>query len=311
MVSPEFQLAVTQAFPANVDAGTQSTAIVSVTPNYSGSVNATCDASAMPGAQCTLTPANPVAISANAAATLAVSLNAPNNAPPAAYNINLIVADSSGQPSQTVQLPLTVITDFSVSSATSTQTVTAGQTSGAYQLAIMPNPPGSSFNTAVTLSCPTGLPAGAQCVFNPSTPQIPGSSAVDVVMNISTTTSQADMRPRSSTRAAAAAGIRPETMTTRVAIVYAPWLLFPGIVMGWGVAGTRRGAKRRRRRPGLTTMMVLLALSLFMSLSLPSCGGVSSGGGGGTTGPPVTYTVTVIGTSGALSHSMQVTLVVD
>ncbi len=157
VVSPEFQLAVTQAFPANVDAGTQSTAIVSVTPNYSGSVNATCDASAMPGAQCTLTPANPVPITANAAATLTVTLNAPNNAPPAAYNINLTVADSSGEPSQSVQLPVTVITDFSVSSTTSTQTVTAGQTSGAYQLAIMPNPPGSSFNAAVTLSCTAGL----------------------------------------------------------------------------------------------------------------------------------------------------------
>jgi hypothetical protein len=69
-VADDFKLAVNQAFPASVDAGAgaQATANVAVTPNYSGSVNVTCDTSAMPGAHCVLTPANPVAISANAAA---------------------------------------------------------------------------------------------------------------------------------------------------------------------------------------------------------------------------------------------------
>jgi hypothetical protein len=317
--SPELQLAVIQPFPASTDAGTQSTAKVSVTPSYSGSVNATCDASAMPGAQCALTPANPVTISANAAAVLTVTLNAPNNAPPAAYNINVTVTDSSGQPSQTVQLPLTVITDFSISSATSTQTVTAGQTSGAYQLAVAPNPPGASFNAAVTLACTAGLPAQAQCIFTPSTPTTPGNSAVDVVLNISTTTtSNADVRRQTRT-----ARKEPSTTSTssisRAALLgapeyvpeYVPWLLLPGIVIGFGMAGTRRGAKRRQRRLGWFPLLVSLTLSLFLSLSLLSCGGVSNGGGGGTTGTPTTYIITVTGTSGSLSHSTQVTLVVD
>jgi hypothetical protein len=43
-------------FPASVDAGAQATANMAVTPNYSGSVNVTCDTSAMPGAQCVLPP---------------------------------------------------------------------------------------------------------------------------------------------------------------------------------------------------------------------------------------------------------------
>jgi hypothetical protein len=311
VVTDELQLAVTQAFPANVDAGAQSTAKVSVTPDYSGSVNATCNASAISAAQCTVSPTNPVAITANAPVTLTVSLNVPNTVVPAGYNIGLTVADSSGQPTQTVQLPLTVITDFSVSSATSTQTVTAGQTGGAYQLAIAPNPPGSSFNAAVTLSCTTGLPAQAQCIFDPSTPQIPGSTAVDVVMNISTTASSADMRTRASRRTSARTGegARTRAKASSIAILYAPWLLLPGTVIGWGLAGTRRGAKRRR--PGLGLMIMLFLLTFLLSLSLPSCGGVSNGGGGGTTGTPVTYTVTVTGTSGVLSHSTQVTLVVD
>jgi hypothetical protein len=271
----------------------------------------------MPGAQCALTPANPVTISANAAAVLTVTLNAPNNAPPAAYNINLTVADSSGQPSQTVQLPLTVITDFSISSATSTQTVTAGQTSGAYQLAIAPNPPGASFNAAVTLACTAGLPAQAQCIFTPSPPTTPGNSAVDVVMNVSTaTTSNADVRRQTRT-----ARIEPSTTQTssisRSALlgvpVYVPWLLLPGIVIGCGMAGARHGAKSRQRRLGWFTLLASLTFSLFLFLllSLPSCGGVSNGGGSGTTGTPTTYVITVTGTSGSLSHSTQLTLVVD
>src|SRR5258708_10384591 len=115
VVSGDFQLAATQSFAANVDAGSAQTAKVSVTPTYTGSVNVNCDASAMPGAQCTITPASPVAISANTPMTLTVTLNVPNTAAPAPYNINLTLADSSGQPSHTLPLPLTVIQDFLVS----------------------------------------------------------------------------------------------------------------------------------------------------------------------------------------------------
>jgi len=260
------QLAVTQSFPASVDAGTSQTAKVSVTPNYSGSVNATCNASAISGAQCTISPANPITISANVAVILTVTLNLPNTVAPAQYNIGLTVADSSGQPSSNVQLLLTVIQDFSVSSATPSQTVTAGQTTGPYQLTIAPNPPGSSFSGPVTLSCPSGLPAGAQCLFSPSTAQTPGSSAVSVVMTISTT---------------ASAGSQPAHPDHRSAS-YAPWLFWPGAVVGLAVACIPR---KRRSVAGAVTAILLLLLGAF---SLPSCSGISNsgGGGGGCSAPP-------------------------
>ncbi len=76
-------------FPASVDAGAQATANMAVTPNYSGSVNVTCDTSAMPGAHAYCLPANPVVISANAAANpddpLKITLNVPDTAAPTPY----------------------------------------------------------------------------------------------------------------------------------------------------------------------------------------------------------------------------------
>ena len=122
------------------------------------------------------------------AGKLGVTLNVPNTIAPATYNINVTVADSSGMPSHTQQLPLTVIQDFSVTSATPSQALGVGQTtSGPYQLTVAPNPTGSSFAGAVTLSCSSGLPAAAHCIFAPAAPVTLGSSSAAVVMSISTT----------------------------------------------------------------------------------------------------------------------------
>lgn len=215
---------------------------------------------------------------------MTVALNVPNTTAPAAYTVNLMVADASGQPSHTLQLPLTVIPDFVISSTTPSQTVHAGQTSGPYNLTIQPV--GSSFKAAVTLTCST-LPALAQCSFNPSVPVTPGNSPASVVMTISTTATTAALRRSTS-------------------FVYAIWSLFPGIVIG-SVAVAGRGTRRRSRLLGSIAM-------LFLFLTLLSCGGVSSGGGGGgghQGTSPGNYSVTVTGTSSGNAHSAQVTLVVN
>jgi len=290
--SGDFQLAVIQPFPANVDAGSQPTAKVSVTPNYSSLLNASCDASAIPGANCSVSPTS-IQTTANTASTLAISVNnMPNNTSPGPYNINLTVADSSGQPSHTLQPPLTftVIPDFTVSSTTPSQTVTAGQTTGPYQLTVGPNPQGSSFSGAVTLSCSSGLPAGAQCQFNPSAAQSPGNQGVNVVMTISTRSATANVRWSS----------RHHT------IFYALWLLMPGIVFS-RIAVRQTSGKLKPRVLGTIAALLLLMLSLL------SCGGVSNGsvGGNGTGSTPVTYVIIVTGTSGSLSHSTTVNLIVD
>ncbi len=275
------QLTSLQAFPGGVDAGSQTSATVGVTPNYSGSVNATCDASALSG-QCSVAPGNPIAISTGATAALTLTLNVPNSAAPQPsnlYSINVTVTDSSGQPSQTLEMPLTVIQDFDIGTLTpASQTIAAGQ-SASYNFSVLPV--GASFGGAVALSCP-GIASVLSCSFTPN-PVTPGSSAAAVVMTIT---------------ASSSASLRTPSRRT----VFAMWLALPGaLLLGiWG----------RKRFPLLSSGIGLMVLALL----LVSCGGGgSNGGGGGGIGPQggTSYSITVTGTSGTLSHqAAPVTLMV-
>ena len=210
------------------------------------------------------------------------------------YNINIATQDATGAPGHTFIVSLTVAQDFLLTSSTPSQTVNAGQATGAYNLTIQPV--GASFNAAVTLTC-SNLPALALCSFAPAAPVTPGNSAANIVMTISTTA------------ATTAALDRPASLRS---IFYAVFLLLPGIVLGWNVAG-RSPTKRRTALSGLIALLLLIMLML----TLWSCGGVSNGGGGGSQPgtPPGSYHITVTGTStGApadAGQSTQVTLVVN
>jgi len=89
---------------------------------------------------------------------------------------------------------------------------------------------------------------------------------------------------------------------------YALWLMLPGIVIGAG----RWGSRSAKRKLGL---VIVVAAMILMMLSFVSCAGVSNNGV--TTPPPnpVTYQVTVTGTSSGTppeaGQSVVVTLVVD
>jgi len=297
LIVNNFQLQVSQPFLAGADAGSQQAAKVSLTPNYSGSFNATCDATVFSG-QCSVTPGNPIPIAAGTATTLTLTVNIPNTAAPQptnSYNINLTVTDSSGQPTQILPLPLTVIQDFTVGSLTpsATQTITAGQ-SVSYNLSVLPV--GSSFANAVTLSC-SGAPAISLCSFSPN-PVTPGTSSAAVVMTISTTSSSASLFQQRPDRAVFSSS-------------YALWLALPALAL----LGNRG---RRTKHAKLTLRASLLGLFLLVFL-LPSCGGGGSNGGDGGSGgqqqgtKPGTYTINVTGASGTLSHAAPstVTLVVN
>ena len=246
---------------------------------YAGMVNASCDASALAGTICTLTPANPVSVSAGAQVPLTATIDVTNDAVPGTYNIKINTQDTTGSPSHSFTIALTVVPDFGVSSTTTPQTVTAGQTAGPYNVIVQPV--GTSFNNPVTLSCTAGLPAGAQCSFTPN-PITPGSNAADVVLSIST--------------AAAAPGARKPTQQAAAFYIYLLGLAMPGIVVLWG-AGPRR-------RPTWRSVLTLLA-GLLLALLLLSCAGgtgITSGGNCGAapsvptglTAPPSTITSTSV-----------------
>lgn len=270
--------------------GSQGTANLTLTSStyYSGAINATCDASALTGAMCTLSPVNPIVVSNGSAANLIATINVPNDAATGVYNVKINTEDTTGEPAHNFGVSLTVVQDFVVISTTLSQTVNAGQTTGPYNLTVQPV--GASFNGAVTLGC-SGLPALAQCSFDPAAPVTPGNSAVNVVLTITTTaaTSSARMSGRSGWK------------------FYAVWLLLPGFVVGL----LSVGSGKRKATP-------LILITLLLLLVLPSCSGVSSGGGGGGGGqgtPAGTYQVNVTGTSSGVSvdagQTTQVTLVVN
>jgi hypothetical protein len=260
---------------------------------YAGMVNATCDASALSGATCGLSPVGPINLASDATASLTALINVPNTAATGKYSVNINTKDTTGAPSHSFTIVLTVGQDFTLTSSTSTQTVNPGQTTGPYNLTIQPV--GASFNAAVTLAC-SGLPAGAACLFSPSAPVTPGNSAATVVLTISTTAAT------SASRLTGGFG----------SIFYGMWLLLPGIVLAHS---TREGISRNRRNAALR-IWILIA-TLFLLALLPSCAGVSSGGkgGGGVGTPSGTYKIIVTGTSpGAAAvagHSTPVTLVVN
>ena len=272
---------------------------------YTGMINATCDASALSGTMCTLSPPNPLAVASDGMTNFSALINVPNNAADGAYNINVSTKDATGEPTHSFSVSLTITQDFLLTSATPSQTVNAGQTTGPYNLTVQPV--GTSFNAAVTLSC-ANLPTLSSCSFAPSAPVTPGNSAVNVVMTIATT---------------AATTAHLSSPVDRRPILCAMLLLLPGLVIS--CVRRRRATSSlvvprccdSRCRDQLRFGARASVLMFFLLLFTLSCGGVSKGGvGGGQPGTPSgTYQITVTGASpGAAAdagQATQVTLVVN
>ena len=176
--------------------------------------------------------------------------------------------------------------DFSLTTSASSATVTAG-TAATYSLTV--SPLGGTFASAVKLSC-SGAPAKTTCSLSKSS-VTPGSSPSAATLTISTTATSAGL-----------AMPRP----AQGQLIYALWMPLQGLgFFGMILAGS----KRTKKRLGVAIALALLVGAMLFMSACAGGTGIAQQTVPGTT--PGTYTVTVSGVSGALQHSLPVTLTVQ
>jgi hypothetical protein len=170
-----------------------------------------------------------------------------------------------------------------------TATVPAGQPA-TFNLNVSPY---GSVTGAVAMSC-TNLPAYAACTFTPASFTV-GSTPIPVTLNISTQqTVVASVRPASEV------SDWPANLA-KLAVLFA-------------LPAASRRVRRRLHRLNLLLWLLVMFAGTF---ALGGCGGSGGTNNSNPTSPTIrktavgTYTVTVVGASNTLSHSTNITLVVQ
>jgi len=215
-------------------------------------------------------------LNSSGVATLATTgLSAGSDTLTAVYSGNSIFAASTS-----AALSEMVNTAYTVTAPPAPLSVAQG---GSVQVNVTVPPVGGAFNNPVTMSA-TGLPPGATASFNPLT-VTPGTAGAPTVMTIQL--------------APLAAAVLPE--------VDPPYRLWPLPSFALALALCGFGSRRRRVPARLRRTLLLAPLALSL-LAVFGCGG---GWRGPSTTPPGSFVVTITGTSGTLTASTTVTVVVQ
>jgi hypothetical protein len=202
-----------------------------------------------------------------------------------AATATLSVADSDASSPQTATLTGTgtgTTPDFTIAASPTTAIVAAGSTANTTVTVTGLN----SFASPVALTC-TGAPAGSTCSLNPTsvTPTATGATSAGTIVTTARTAPAMAFRVGSRPTM----GIRPGIWNAALAMIGLSLALFVWMMR-------RIGAVRK----------LAWTFSALLMLSLTSCSGLPS------TGTPAgTYTITITGTSGTLTHSATVTLTVS
>lgn len=207
-------------------------------------------------------------------------------------NIGVSNPAPGGGTASTQQFVVT-LGDYSLTAATASVSVTAGQTA-MFTLTVAPLNNGT-FNSAITLT-PSGMPAGTTASFSPSNTVTPAGTPQTVALFITTT---------------AASAVTLDLLQGKWRVIAPICLIGMALVTLWLATGICR------RRPRRLAPQLLLVLLLAPALGLVGCAVVGGGEPGvssapqqtpATGTPSGTYPITVTANSGGESHSATVTL---
>jgi hypothetical protein len=305
VVNPDFALSASPSSQSVIQgSNTSYTATVTASGGFNGTVN--LSVSGLPsGASASF---NPTSVNTTGSSTLSVS-----SGTAAVGSYPLTITGTSGTIVHTTQVTLNVTAaptpDFSIGASPASQTVTAGAgTSYTASTSAI-----AGFSGTVTFSA-SGLPAGATASFNPASVAAGGSSTVSV-----------------GTSSTTPAGTYTVTITgTSGSLVHSTnvtLVVNPAVASNFSIAASP--SSRTIRRNTSTTYTVTSTPSggfsgavTFSVTGLPSGATASfspnpvAGGSGSSTltvtssSTRGTFTLTIKGTSGSLSHTTTVTLVV-
>jgi hypothetical protein len=282
--NPDFTLAISNP---SLTVGPNESAVFNGTLTASGGYASAVNLSCGGNLPLTCTPSSPTLTPTlgGAAFTLTASSDVQNT-----FSFNVVATGTDpGHLTHSVAVDLIVGFNFAINNNSAAQTIAAGQTAS-YNLDVVPLGNGSVFPGNVILSCASSsLPPLSTCSFTPSQVSS-GSGDTNVLLNIVTATST--------------------PATARDRNPYSLWY-------GWGlslaaVILTRRGLKKPRRSQGRSRKRALLVIVSVLLGLFAACGGSGGDPGAGHPGtPPGIYAVTVNGTVGTVTRSVQVGLTVQ
>jgi hypothetical protein len=289
-VAPGFHL--TNSGTVNLAAGVNSgnTSAITVTPEggFTGDVALTCAVTNSPPSAvnlptCTVT--TPVHITDTTAQTATLTVDTQASTTGGAYTVTVTGVSGSLTVTTPVTVNVTVASpDYGLSTNPSSITLARGATTG--NTSAISVSPKNGFTGSVNLTCsitPTAASDPATCTVSPSSANVTSASPVQTTLTISTTAATAmnDQKP-----------VFWSTAGGGLVLACALFFWIP-----------------KKRRSWLAMFLLLVFLG---SMAGMACGGGGGGGNNGNPGTtPGTYTVTVTGTSGSLSHNTTVTLTVQ